>query len=181
MIDSVGPARVRPLGARRRPSSCLSFCGNGDPNRIPCPCGNNGTDPAAGCANSLDPAGAVVTTTGFAASDDVRLHSTGMTGSVCIFIRTLGPAQVNGAAFDDGITCTGASLLRLRAISFTGGITGTATFPEPTPPTITLSARSGTFPGSGAAMQYASYYRNAATAFCPPFTFNTSNTIQITW
>ncbi len=157
-----------------------SFCGNGDPNRIPCPCGNNGTDPNAGCANSQNAAGALMTTTGFTQTDDVVLHGTGMSGSICIFIRTLGPQQASGAVFGDGITCTGGSLLRLRAVSFAGGIGGTASFPVP-PETITLSARSGTFPSSGATMQYSGFYRNAAAAFCPPFTFNTHNTIELTW
>lgn len=158
----------------------VSFCGNGDPNRVPCPCGNNGTDPLAGCANSLNPAGCQITTSGLTSLDNVVLNSTGMTGSIAIFFRTLGPQNPTGLQFGDGITCTGGSLLRLRAVSFTGGLTGVASFPVP-PETVTLSFRSGTAPGSGAVMQYGSFYRNASAAFCPPFTFNTSNTIEITW
>jgi hypothetical protein len=161
-------------------SAGTSFCGNGDPNRIPCPCGNNGTDPAAGCANSLNPAGAVLTTTGFTQTDDVVLHATGMSGAITIFFRTLGPQVPTGVVFGDGVTCTGGSLLRLRAVNFPVGIGNTASFPVP-PETITLSARSGTFPGSGATMQYGNFYRNAAAVFCPPFTFNTGNTIEMTW
>ncbi len=158
----------------------ISFCGNGDPLRVPCPCGNNGTDPAAGCSNSLNAAGALITASGSVVADNVVLDSTGMSGTISIFFRTLGPSQINGVQFGDGITCTGGPLLRLRAVAFAGGIAGVASFPVP-PETVTLSARSGTFPGSGASMQYSSFYRNAAAAFCPPFTFNTANTIEITW
>ncbi len=121
-----------------------------------------------------------MSSTGFTPTDDVVLHGSGMSGTICIFIRTLGPQQTNGAVFGDGITCTGGPLLRLRAVSFVGGIGGTASFPVP-PETITLSARSGTFPGSGATMQYSGFYRNAAAAFCAPFTFNTHNTLELTW
>ncbi len=161
-------------------SSGVSFCDNGDPNRIPCPCGNNGSDPDAGCANSVSVAGARVSTTGFTLSDDVVLHSTRMSGSICIFFCTFGPQQPNGAVFGDGVTCTGGILQRLRGVSFPGGPASSASFPV-APETITLSARCGTFPGSGATLQYSSFYRNAAAAFCPPATFNTANTIEITW
>lgn len=155
-----------------------SFCGNADPNRIPCPCGNNGTNPNAGCANSLNAAGALLSTSGFTQNDSVVLTSTGMSGQVCVFFRTLGPAATSGVPFGDGVTCASGSLLRLRTVSFTLG-SGTATFPQPGSST-TLSDRSGTFPGSGIPMWYGTYYRNAAP-FCTPFTFNTSNTVRVDW
>jgi hypothetical protein len=153
-------------------------CGNGDLTRIPCPCGNNGSDPHAGCASSVNPAGAALSSTGTVSLDDVVLHATGMSGSIAIFLRTDGRVP-GGVVFGDGVTCGGGNLLRLRAVAFSG-VTGVASFPVP-PETITLSARSGTFPGSGATHQYAAYYRNAAATFCLPATFNVTDTEEIVW
>jgi hypothetical protein len=172
-----GTFTIAETGSACSPS--VEKCGNGDALRIPCPCGNNGTDPNAGCANSVNPAGASLSTSGTVAADDVVLSSTGMSGTVCIFFREDGRIP-GGVQFGDGIKCGGGSLLRLRAITYPSGITSVAQFPVP-PETITLSARSGTFPGSGVTHQYGCFYRNAAAAFCPPFTFNTTDTEEITW
>lgn len=158
----------------------VSLCHNGDPNRISCPCGNQGSDPFAGCASSANPAGSRLLTTGAPAANDVVLHSSGMSGNVCVFFRTLGPAVAAGVAFGDGVTCTGGSLLRLRSVPFPPGLASVASFPDATE-TVSLSTRSGTAPGSGAVMQYGALYRNSAAGFCPPATFNTGNTLQLTW
>ncbi len=160
-------------------STAVPYCGNGDPQRIPCPCGNDGFDPVAGCASSINPDGARLTASGIPIFDDVVLHSRGMSGTVCVFFRTTPALPTSGVVFGDGITCATGSLLRLRAVSFPGGIANTASFPTAT--TITLATRSGTFPGSGARMSYGVYYRNAAAGFCTPSTFNTTNTLDVTW
>lgn len=160
-------------------SASTSFCGNGDPNRMPCPCGNDGANSVGGCANSLPGStGAKLTTSGFQATDNVVLRAERMSGQTCVFFATSGPAQTGGAVFGDGITCTGGALIRLATVNYPLG-SGTAEFPGPSQ-TVTLSSRTGTFPGSGAVFQYGCYYRNAAS-FCTPSTFNTTDTEQIVW
>jgi len=44
-----------------------------------------------------------------------------------------------------------------------------------------LSASGATPVNSGLLAHYTVYYRNAAAAFCPPETFNTSNGFMIAW
>lgn len=160
-------------------STSRSFCGNDDAARMPCPCGD-GTNPAAGCANSANQAGALLASPGLTQVDDASLEATGMTGSTCVFFRGLAASGPGGVPFGDGVSCVGGSILRLRTVGFSGGIAGTARFPSASD-TVTLSARSGTAPGSGAVMTYGCFYRNAAAAFCTPATFNTANAIELTW
>ena len=56
---------------------------------------------------------------------------------------------------------------------------GAADFPGPSDPS--LSASSGVVPGSGVRRAYQVYYRNTASAFCPPATFNVSNGWLLDW
>ena len=79
--------------------------------------------------------------------------------------------------FGDGVRCTGGTLLRLRTKVNSGGA---SSFPDSVE-TITLSARGGVTPGSGARRYYQTYYRNSAALFCPPETFNVTNGVQIDW
>lgn len=146
------------------------------PPTTPCPCANFGTA-GNGCASSFNPAGAHITATGSTAADTVVLHGTGMQATgICIFLK--GDAiDPNAFQFGDGITCTGGGLVRLRGVALSGG---GADFPVP-PETITLSARGGNTPGSGQLASYTVYYRNAAAAFCPPFTFNAANNWRLNW
>jgi hypothetical protein len=143
-----------------------------------CPCSNFG-GVGRGCASSFNSNGAHVSATGQVALDNVVLHGDGMnaTGS-CIFICGDVESQ-GGVQFGDGVACfngSGSTLIRLRSEALTSGA---AQFPST--PGITLSARSGTFPGSGALRSYGVYYRNAAAAFCPPATFNVSNGFRLIW
>lgn len=161
-------------------SASTNLCGNGDPLRIPCPCGNDGANALGGCTNSVSGStGAVLRTDGFQRLDDVVLQASGMTGGVCTFFASTGTGVPAGTLFGDGVTCTGSSLIRIRTVNFAGGLAGIAVFPGPSD-TITLSARSGTSPGSGLALQYCTFYRNAAS-YCTPATFNVSNTQEVLW
>jgi len=36
-------------------------------------------------------------------------------------------------------------------------------------------------PGSGVVRSYQTYYRNAASTFCLPATFNVTNGVRLTW
>jgi hypothetical protein len=140
----------------------------------PCPCANNGAA-GNGCANSTNAAGANLTASGSTTLDNVVLAGSGMPATVsCIYLQ--GDA-LDDVTFGDGVRCTGGSLIRLRTRANVGGA---STFPDSTD-TITLSARGGVTPGSGALRFYQTYYRNSAATFCPPETFNVTNGWQITW
>ena len=144
----------------------------------PCPCGNNGA-PGNGCGHSFDPNGANMSATGTAAADDVVLHSQFEPASS--FTLMMQHGNSGDAVFHDGVLCAGNPLIRLRGRSAVGG---EAFFPNSNfaqDSTTTLSARGGTFPGSGATMRYAAWYRNASTTFCPPATANVTNGWLMVW
>jgi hypothetical protein len=166
-------------GTLGNPAPSAAYCaGDGvDPLvTTPCPCGNFG-GVGRGCASSFNPLGAALDSHGTVTNDDLVLDGEGMnaTGS-CIFLKG-DSDDIGGLVFGDGLRCTDGTLIRLRTKPLAAGA---ASFPDSTD-TITLSARSGTTPGSGAFASYAVYYRNAAAAFCPPETFNASNGLRIVW
>jgi hypothetical protein len=144
-----------------------------------CPCANFG-GVGRGCASSFNSNGAHITATGSVANNDVVLQGDGMNATgFCIFISG-NVEDTGGVQFGDGVACfngPGSTLIRLRSVALTAG---SSAFPVP-PETITLSQRSGTFPGSGDLRSYGVYYRNAAATFCPPNTFNVSNGYRIIW
>ncbi|MFN0248443.1 MAG: hypothetical protein ACKV2T_16240 [Kofleriaceae bacterium] len=157
-----------------------AFCaGDGlDPQvTTPCPCGNIGS-PGRGCASSFNPSGARLTAHGFVPLDDAVLDGSGMnaTGS-CVFLMG-SVADPLGIPFGDGLRCAAGTLIRLRTQPLA---LGTASFPDGTVATITLSARSTAPVGSGIERNYLVYYRNASAAFCPPETFNATNGLRIVW
>jgi len=140
----------------------------------PCPCGNFGA-PGHGCASSVQPGGALLTAFGPLIPDHVVLTGSNMPASVaCIYLQ--GDAH-GDITFGDGVRCASGTLLRLRTRTNVGGA---SQFPDSTD-TITLSQRGGVVPGSGAVRYYQTYYRNAASAFCPPETYNVTNGVRITW
>ncbi len=146
------------------------------PPTTPCPCANFGAA-GNGCASSFNPAGANITATGSTALDNVVLTGSGMQATgICVFLKG-DTIDVNAFPFGDGITCTGGALIRLRGVALASG---SASFPVP-PETITLSARGGNTVGSGQLASYTVFYRNAAVAFCPPFTFNAANNWRLNW
>ena len=154
-----------------------SFCfGDGTlaDHTTPCPCGNNGAA-GNGCANSVNAGGANLDASGSTIANDVSLLGSGMPATVsCIYLQ--GTTQ-DDIAFGDGVRCTGGTLIRLRT---RGNVGGASAFPDSTD-TITLSARGGVVPGSGATRYYQTYYRNSAALFCPPETFNVTNGRVIVW
>lgn len=156
----------------------VEYCSGDGSVPTPCPCGNFGA-PGNGCQSSFNPNGAHVTINGTSPAT-AHLDGTGMqpTG-ICVFLKgdTIAP---NGFQFGDGITCTGGALIRLRSVALGVTLPNGAQFPVP-PQTVTLAARGGNIIGSGQIASYTVFYRNSAAAFCPPFTFNAANNVQITW
>ncbi|MBK7877875.1 MAG: immunoglobulin domain-containing protein [Planctomycetes bacterium] len=138
-----------------------------------CPCGNVGAA-GRGCANSTNPAGALLRATGVTADDSIVLHGSGMPATVtCIYLQ--GDLQ-GSVVFGDGVRCAGGNLIRLRAKA---NSSGASSYPDLGDPSV--AARGQVTPGSGVVRQYQTYYRNAATAFCPPATFNATNGIRLVW
>ncbi len=140
----------------------------------PCPCGNFG-GPGHGCANSVQPLGALLGTSGSVLTDDVVLTGSSMPATAtAIYLKSDG-FDGSGAAFGDGLLCLTGNLIRLRTKINVGGA---SSFPEAGDPS--LSQRGQTPPGSGLVGHYAVYYRNAA-AFCTSATFNASAGVRIDW
>lgn len=138
-----------------------------------CPCGNVGAA-GRGCANSVNPAGGLLSATGTPNPDSVVLQGSGMPGTVsCIYLQ--GDAR-SSMVFGDGVLCLTGNLIRLKTKSNVGGA---SQFPDVGDPL--LSVRGAVTPGSGALRYYQAYYRNSAAAFCPPETFNVTNGWKITW
>lgn len=154
----------------------LAFCaGDGiDPEvSTPCPCANHG-GPGRGCAHSANVQGARLSGSGSTQPDTLVLAASGMPpAATCIFLQ--GDERTD-AVFGDGVRCTGGTLLRLRART---AVASASQYPQAGDPS--LSVRGGVAPGSGDVRYYQAYYRNAATGYCPPATFNVTNGWMVTW
>lgn len=147
----------------------------GDGSWATCPCGNNGTA-GHGCANSTNPAGALLALTGSTNPDTITLSSSGMPATAtCIYLQ--GDAwNVSGAVFGDGLRCVDGTLIRLKNKTSVGGA---SQYPEPGDPSVSL--RGLVVPGNGDMRLYQVYYRNSTANFCPPQTFNVTNGWVVVW
>ncbi len=154
-------------------SSATAFC-LGDGTGAPCPCGNSGTA-GRGCANSSFAAGALLTGAGNAsvASDTLVLSSASLTGSTCVYFQ--GSLQQSPVVVDDGLGCVTGSVIRLGTKSIA---LNASSFPQPGDPLISVR---GALPGAGGTRYYQCFYRNAASAFCPPATSNRTNGVAVPW
>lgn len=149
-----------------------AFC-FGDGSSIACPCGNHGAA-GNGCANSFEPAGANLRASGNASvsADSAHLFASGLSGSVAIFFQ--GSAQTAPSIVDDGLGCVGGSIVRLG----NKPASGTSSYPQAGDASISVR---GAIPAAGGSYFYQCYYRNAASAFCPPATSNRTNGLAIVW
>ena len=163
------------------PPNGTAICSNdslGSDHNTVCPCGNVG-GPGNGCGHSFDPNGANLSVTGVISADTIVLHSQFEPESS--FTLMMQHANPGDTIFHDGVLCAGNPLIRLRGRA---AVAGEAFFPNSNfaqDQTTTLSLRGGTFPGSGATMRYAAWFRNASSTFCPPATANVTNGWAITW
>ena len=138
-----------------------------------CPCGNVGAS-GRGCANSVNPSGALLRATGLTSNDSVVFRGSGMPAvASCIYLQ--GDQETN-TVFGDGVRCAGGNLIRLRTKN---NVAGASTYPEPGDPSV--ATRGQVTPGSGVVRSYQTYYRNAAGTFCPPATFNVTNGVRLVW
>ncbi len=149
-----------------------SYC-FGDGSALPCPCVNDGST-GNGCANSFFASGANLRAFGTAsvAADSVRLDASNMSGSIAIFFQ--GTASTPPTVIDDGLGCVGGPIVRLG----NKPASGTSSYPQAGDASISVR---GGIPAAGGTFYYQCFYRNAASAFCPPATSNRTNGMQIAW
>jgi hypothetical protein len=143
----------------------------GDGSGTACPCGNNGAA-GNGCASSVNPNGANLSTSGNSnlANDTLVLLGSGMPNSSCLYFQ--GTTQIS-AAFGDGLRCAGGSVIRLATKTNVGGA---SQYPSAGNPPVSVKGAVSA-PGT---RTYQTWYRNAAV-FCTPSTFNLTNGVLITW
>lgn len=147
----------------------------GDGGSGACPCGNNGTF-GHGCANSVNPAGALLAGSGMNRlnADSFVLTVSGVpAAATCTFFQQ-DFVDFTAVPFGDGLRCGGTSIVRIKTKTAVGG---TTQYPVGTE--APLSER-GFIPPIGAQVAYQVTYRNAA-AFCTPDTMNISNGIVSIW
>lgn len=159
----------------------VPFC-FGDGTGAACPCGNSG-GAGRGCANSVNANGAVLTVTGVPSitNDTLVLHGAGMPNSVspsAIYLQ--GTQEDNlglGTPIQDGLRCVTGSLIRLGTRPNSGN---QSQYPDVGNVVISIRGQLNTLP-MPQTRYYQVFYRNAATAFCPPGTANWTNGLAVTW
>jgi hypothetical protein len=170
-----GPADVEGAFFDTVPGGSMTpFC-FGDGSSVTCPCANNGAA-GHGCANSVDPAGALLTASGFPStvSDSLLLQANHMPPTAfCIFLQ--GSSSGTVFSYGDGLRCVGGTLIRIGAKHASGGV---ASYPGPGDPPV--SSR-GFVPVFGAQRSYQVWYRNPDPNFCTSATFNVSNGVLVNW
>ena len=156
------------------------FC-YGDGSIRQCPCANLG-DGGAGCANSKESGGALLSSAGTTSPDTVVLTSTReLPTALSVFLQ--GNSQnANAFLFGDGLRCVSGSLKRLYSKNASAG---TVSAPGASDLSITAqSAAKGDVIAPGSTRYYQVYYRDPDPAFCPPPAgdfFNVSNGLVIVW
>lgn len=161
-------------------------CVQGRTGVAPCPCANPPLTSGAGCNNSSNTGGALLSASGSAslAQDTLQLAMVGgkPTGTTVLL---QGPNELSlgsgSVAFGQGQRCVGGSLLRLYFINAVGGA---ASFPPAGNPGI--AARSASLGGAitpGSRRVYMSYYRDPIIlgGCASTRTFNASNGGLVTW
>jgi hypothetical protein len=157
------------------------FCYGDGSGPVPCPCANNGA-PGQGCANSQNPSGALLTTSGTSVPDTLTLTSSGELATALSILLQGNQDLVTPVIFGDGLRCVGGTLKRLYSASASGGA---VVFPPPGG--LSVSAQSAALgdpilPGS--ARSYQTYYRDANLGFCafpPGNTWNVGNAQRVIW
>lgn len=148
----------------------------GDGTGSACPCGNSGAT-GNGCASSVSPGGANLSSTGNPriANDSFVLVGTGMPNSAALYFQGTAPvSMLAGTVFGDGLRCVVGFVTRLGTKINVGGA---SQYPETGDPTISSFT---ILPSTGTVLYYQVWYRNAA-AFCSPSTFNLTNGLRAIW
>ncbi len=167
---SEGSARVFDL----RGATGQEYCAG---TTTSCPCAAGGAF-GNGCPNSFATWGAGLWAHGDAsvANDTLELRAGALPPSASVvFVQgTLQEGGGVGSTFGDGLLCVSGTLVRLKTLQSTWG---SASCPAGSDSAISIP---GGVPASGGTRTYQAYYRNPAN-FCTPFTFNTTNAVEIVW
>jgi len=146
-----------------------------------CPCFNFG-NPDAGCANSVNPGGAKLTTAGTASPDTIVFTATGELPTALSIVLQGTNANTAGFVFGDGLRCVTTNFKRLYVKNAIGGV---VTAPSGGDLSVTArSAQLGDPIAPGSTRNYQIYYRDSNSTFCvhpPDDTFNVTNAIGIVW
>ncbi len=164
-----------------------SYCFGDGSLPTPCPCAAPdvvpipGGAPNAGCANSFNAGGAMLSAVGATTPDTVRF--VGRVGGNYVgfgFILKGTAADLDGVASHDGIRCVDGALLRVGAhnAGTYGAPPGTWTYPNTVQ---TLPVHVVTAQQYGEDAHYQLFYRNAQPGFCTPATANFSNAVRFLW
>jgi hypothetical protein len=157
------------------------FCYGDGSGPVPCPCANSGAA-GQGCANSQNPAGALLTASGTSVPDTLTLTSSGEIATALSILLQGNQDLANPLLFGDGLRCVGGTLKRLYSASASGGVVA-----FPPPGGLSISAQSAALgdpilPGS--ARSYQTYYRDPNLGFCPfppGNTWNVGNAQRVLW
>jgi hypothetical protein len=158
-----------------------SFCFGDGTGPVACPCNNTGAA-GHGCANSQNPAGALLTTAGTTSPDTLALTSSGqIPGAYSILLQ--GNVDLAGpVSFGDGLRCIGGQLSRLYIDAGNGGV---VVFPPAGGSSISAqSAAKGDPIVPGTLRSYQVYSRDSAGGFCPAPAgdgWNVSNAQRVIW
>jgi hypothetical protein len=150
---------------------------------MPCPCGNPPAGLDRGCNNSSATGGAVLGAMGNSSlSFDTLVFSTLNEKATATSILLQGSiANPTGIVFGQGLRCAAGTLKRLYTKT---AASGSIAAPSPTDPRVSQrSASLGDTIAPSTNRDYLVYYRDPSVlGGCPPTsTFNSTQTIQITW
>ena len=157
------------------------FCFGDGTGPVPCPCNNAGAA-GHGCANSQNPAGALLTAAGTTSPDTLTLTSSGQIPAAFSILLQGSADLALPLPFGDGLRCIGGQLSRLYVDAGSGGV---VVFPPSGAlPISAQSALKGDALLPGAMRSYQVYSRDANAAFCPAPAgdgWNVSNAQRVVW
>src|SRR5262249_37235552 len=127
----------------------------GDGTSIPCPCSNGSF--GNGCPNSLFAGGANLAATGHSSvsSDSLVLHGSQMPNATAVYFQ--GTSFTSPFVIDDGIMCTGGTIIRLGSKLNAGNASQ-----YPSTGDASISVRGAIPSAAGETRMYQAFYRNAA-------------------
>jgi len=164
--------------ARADHPNVVSIC-SGDGSGTQCPCGNNGS-PGNGCANSFNPAGARIFSSGspYTDADTFRLDVTGLPPTTAVWFRQGANAHAGnvGVPFNDGLICYTGSMVRLGQKE---AVNGTASFGHGVQGDPQISTQGGISAGGGTRV-YQAFYRNSQD-YCTSGVLNATNGLLVAW
>jgi len=157
------------------------YCFGDGTGPVPCPCSNPGAA-GHGCANSANPAGALLAESGTTSPDTLELTSYGELPHAFSVMLQAHLDFASPVIFGDGLRCVGGNFKRLYSIN---AVSGVAVFPPPASPSISAqSAAKGDPIAPGSTRCYQVYYRDPNALYCPVptgSTFNVGNALRILW